>query len=221
MDIAFFDNKTPNFKKLEAYGFKERDGKYVYGTELAGGQLFMTVTIGQDGKASTETVDAASGEVYSLHLVDGVTGAFVGAVRADFERALEDIAAKCFDGGTFKNLAAQAILKFAKENFGDELEFLWDGFPKDAVLRRKDSGKWYALFVELKREKLGLDGDGEVDIAVIRALPDTVATLPDGKQFLPSYHMNKKNWLTAVLSGDADIQKICRLLAVSYDLAKK
>ncbi len=221
MDIAFFDNKTPNFKKLEAYGFAEREGKYVYGTELVGGQLFLTVTIDKGGKVSTETVDVASGEVYSLHLVEGVTGEFVGAVRADLERALDDIASKCFDGGTFKNLASQAILNFAKENFGDELEFLWDGFPKDAVLRRKDSDKWYALFVELKRKKLGLDGDGEVDIAVIRALPDTVATLSDGIHFLPAYHMNKKNWLTAVLSGDADTQKICRLLAVSYDLAKK
>ncbi len=221
MNITFFDNKTPNIQKLADYGFEERGGKYVYGIEIAGGQLFTTVTIDRDGKVSTETVDVASGEIYSLHLVEGVTGAFVGAVREELERVLEDIANECFEGGTFKSGIAQAVTDFAKEKFGDELEFLWEGFPKDAVLRRKDSGKWYALFVELKREKLDIDGEGDVEIAVIRALHDAVSSLPDGRRFLPSYHMNKKNWVTAVLDSGADVPYICELLSKSYDLAKK
>ena len=220
MDITFSDNKIPNFQKLAAYGFKEYGDQYIFKTNIVGGQLLTTIAIDKDGNVSTETVDSASGEVYSLHLVEGVTGAFVGAVREDLRRVLDDIAAKCYEGGTLKSEATQAVLNFAKEKYGDELEFLWEGFPKDAVLRRKDSGKWYALFVELKRCKLGLDGDGDVNIAVMRALPDSASSLPDGKRFLPAYHMNKKNWITAVLDGDADIRKICELLAVSYDLAK-
>lgn len=145
----------------------------------------------------------------------------MGAVRADFRRVLSDIADKCFTSRALNSGAVQKVLEYALDKFGDEAAFLWEKFPKDAVLRRKDSNKWYALLVEPKRAKLFEDGKGECRIIVLRACPDDVASLPDGRRFLAAYHMNKKNWLTAVLDDDADFDKIFALLNASYELAKK
>ena len=38
---------------------------------------------------------------------------------------------------------------------------------------------------------------------------------------LPAYHMNKEHWITILLDGTVTIQKICDLIALSYDLTRK
>ena len=221
MRFEMFEGKVADPDKLKEYGFCKIGEDEVYNTEILDGKFQLTVSLSTDGEIHTHVRDLASDDPYTLHLVEGVTGAFVGAVRADFLRVLNDIADNCFSSGIFGGASAQAVIGYAKTAFGDSLEFLWEGFPQDAVLRRKDSGKWYALFVRLKREKLWTGGKGEVDIAVMRALPESIPAAIDGKHILPAYHMNKKSWLTAVLDDDADVKKICEMLCQSYELAKK
>lgn len=216
-----FEGKKPNVQKLKAYGFESADGALSYATEVLDGQFEMKVSIFENGDISTKMTDLASGEPYALHLVDDATGAFVGAVRAEFSRVLEDIAKECFEGGAFGDEASKSILAHIKAKYGDDLEFLWEKFPQDAIVRCKDTSKWYALFVSLGREKLGLDGEGKCNIIVMRAHSDSLTSLLDGKRFLPAYHMNKKNWFTALLDEESDIPKICELIDISYELAKK
>ena len=36
----------------------------------------------------------------------------------------------------------------------DELEFLWQKFPDNAVWRRKDNKKWYGALLTVSKEKL-------------------------------------------------------------------
>lgn len=221
MRFEMFDGKTASPEKLKAYGFEMTCGIFVYRRVIMDGQFELTVRVESDGEVRHTVTDIASGEQYALHMIDRATGAFVGAVRADVQSALDDIADKCFDGGAFKTSVAAEALVYAKQKYGDELEFLWEKFPKDAILRRKDTGKWYALFVEISREKLGLHGKGEADILVMRAKPSDIPAIVDMKRFLPAYHMNKTNWFTALLDGDADVALICKLLDDSYALAKK
>ncbi|MCH5153554.1 MAG: hypothetical protein J1F68_06365, partial [Clostridiales bacterium] len=82
-----FKNKTANIDKLIAYGFKLVDGKYVYATEIVDAQLRLTVTV-DGGELTTEVFDTAAEDVYTLHLVEGAVGAFVGRVRAEHEQVL-------------------------------------------------------------------------------------------------------------------------------------
>ena len=114
----------------------------------------------------------------------------------------------------FKSDFARRIIEFARKNWGDELEFLWKQFPDYAVLRRKDTQKWYAVLMRLPRRKLGLDSDETVEIIDLRRTSET-----DDPRFLPGYHMNKKSWMTIVLDGTVSFDEITGILSSSYDCA--
>ena len=64
----------------------------------------------------------------------------------------------------FKSKQAKQIIKYVKEKYNDELEFLWTKFPKYAIFRHKENKKWYALLIALEENKLGIEGDKIVDI---------------------------------------------------------
>ena len=109
----------------------------------------------------------------------------------------------------------------SRQTYGDELEFLWERFPNNAIFRRKDTGKWYGALLVLSRRKLGLASDDLVDILDLRIKSGEIETLVDKEKFFPGYHMNKKHWFTVCLDGSVPMEEIFRRIDDSYLLAKK
>ena len=50
------------------------------------------------------------------------------------------------------------IFDYANKKQGTMPEFLWIPFPNYAVLRRPDNKKWYAIVMDVPKNKLGLKG---------------------------------------------------------------
>ena len=215
-----FKNNTVNSEKLIKYGFEIREGKYVYSTQIFDSQFKMTVAVGVNGDVETELFDSEAEEVYTLHLVAEACGEFVGRVRAEYESVLKDIEENCFDGETFKENCTLKVIEYARDKYGDELEFLWDSYPDAAVLRRKDNRKWYALFMTIPKSKLGLDGNEQVEIIDLRFDVDELPEKVDGNRYFLGYHMNKKHWITMLLDGSVQVEEILNYLDESYNLAK-
>ncbi len=69
------------------------------------------------------------------------------------------------------------IKALARDLFGTEPDhpFADDGFTY--TLRQPDHGKWYAVGMRVKREVIGLPGDGLVDIVNVKADPNKVPSL--------------------------------------------
>lgn len=220
MAKVIFDGSRLAADKLTAYSFVKNEDVYLYKTDIAHGQFEMTVAIDSDGEIETKVTDKAFGDEYVLHLTDS-EGAFVGAVRDEYERVLADIRKNCYIGGSFDNRYVDAITEYVKEKYGDGLEFLWERTPDNAILRRKDSGKWYAAILTVGMDKLGFDSSNAVCIIDLHASPERVAELVDGEKFLPGYHMNKKSWYTIRLDGSVDIEEIFPLIDESYQSAAK
>ena len=65
--------------------------------------------------------------------------------------------------------------------------------------------------------RLGLDGEEPIDIINVKCGPILVGSLLTEKGFLPSYHMNKKNWITILLNDSVPDEQIAPLLELSYD----
>lgn len=219
MDL--FYGKTADYGKLINFGFTDKGGKLFYRTPIMDGQFELRVEIVKDGGIKTEVIDTATGEPYTLHLVESAGGAFVGAVRGEYRQKLEEIAQKCYRNDVFKSQNARGLISYAAEKYGGELEFLWSDLPDAAILRRSDSKKWYAVFMVVERRRLGVGKDGKAEIADLHAEPPDIEKLVDGKRFLPGYHMNKKHWITVLLDGDAALNELCAMLDKSYALAKK
>ena len=110
------------------------------------------------------------------------------------------------------------ILRWAEEQYGTEPEHLWTAYPDYAVLRRADSGKWYALIADVPRGTVGPDGEGRVDILNLKCDSRMIGSLLSEPGFRPAYHMNRNHWITVLLDGTVRPDQIYPLLEMSYDL---
>ncbi len=110
------------------------------------------------------------------------------------------------------------VVEYVGKKYGTKPETPWMKYPKYVVLRHSDNRKWYAIMMNIAREKLQIGGEGEVDIIDIKCDPDLIDTLKTEKGFLPAYHMNKRNWLTILLDGSAEKEQIFALLDMSYSM---
>lgn len=222
MDIinVTFKNKSCSFEKLTEYGFKKIDDTYFYKTILASSGFEMHIRITEQGEASATVIDTDLNEPYTLHLASEAVGEFVGNIKLEYESVLTDIAEKCFEPDVFKTDMAKEIISYIRNTYGNELEFLWAKFAGNAVVRRSDNKKWYAVLLTVSRSKLGFDSEENVEIIDLRMKPEEVKKT-DGVKILPGYHMNKKHWVTVVLDGTVSLDKIYALIDESYVLAKK
>lgn len=216
-----FKKRKLNIEKLLSFGFEQNGERYIYHVDLVDGQMKLIVTVDTDGKICTEVIDNSSGDEYVLHQVAGAAGSFVGRVKAEYDAVLEDISTKCFEPEVFKSEQAKAVIAYIRATYGDELEYLWQKFPDNAVVRRKDNKKWYAAILTVSRRKLGFDSDETVEILDLRIDPDKMASTVDNIRYFPGYHMNKKHWITICLDGTVEIKEIYHRIDASFLLAKK
>lgn len=221
MTEHLFKNRKLNMVKLLSFGFENIDGRYVYHADLVDGQMRLTVWIDDAERVYTEVIDNISGDEYVLHRIAGVSGSFVGRVKNEYEAILEEISAKYFELEVFKSEQAKAIIAHIRDTYGDELEYLWQKFPNNAVVRRKDNQKWYAAILTVSRRKLGFDLDEMVEILDLRIKPEEIENTIDNLRYLPGYHMNKKHWYTICLDGSVSTEEIYQRIDESYLLAKK
>lgn len=126
----------------------------------------------------------------------------------------------CQDTRTFrgkKRVDRKEIFEYVKKQYGTIPEYLWSSSPDSAVLRHQN-GKWYAVIMNVERSKLGLDGDGTVEIIDVKCDPEMTGMIIQTYGFLPGYHMNKQHWITILLDGTVGESKILDFLDMSYDL---
>lgn len=213
-------NKKANIDKLKAYGFKKEKGKYVYKTDIIEGEFCLYVYISENGDMDSKLVEKETNEIYCLHLTDA-KGGFVGGVREEYNKVLTDIISSCYETQIFGENQTHKVIEFVKKEYGGELEFLWEKFSNNAIVRRADNKKWYVLFIKIPAKKLGIKDDKDVEVIDIRMSEDKIKTLINNKVFFPAYHMNKKHWVTILMDGSLPIDKIKKLIDESYNLAKK
>lgn len=116
------------------------------------------------------------------------------------------------DGATRRDIFERA------REMGITPEFLWARFPGYAVLRRPDSGKWFALVMDVPAKKLGLPGEGREDIADLRLTPELRDLLVVEEGFLPGYHLSRENWTAVRLDGSVKRETLFALMDGSYAL---
>lgn len=217
--ISSLENKKYNLKKLLEFGFKSVVNGYEYKTELMNGEFVLTVNIDNEGKVTTETVEKDTGDLYTLHLTYS-EGSFVGQIRDEYNSVLKDIAENCYEIGIFKYENSYKIIDYVKNKYGDDVEYLWEKFPDNAIARRKDNKKWYLAILTVGKDKLGFDSKEKVEVIDLRAKPEELQELLKNENMRPGYHMNKKHWISILLDGSVDINSIYKRIDESYLLAR-
>ena len=216
----FIKDKKIDLKKLEEFGFKLIDNSYCYHTSLLKNQFKMTIKINLDNSIFTEIIDTETNEPYVLHLLEMKRSGYSEKVYKAYSQILEKIQKECFEDEIFKANYTKEIVAYIKNKYRDELEFLWEKSPKNAVVRRKSSKKWYAVILTVSKRKLNLDSDEIIEVINLHNRVEEIEKLIDNKKYFPAYHMNKKHWCTICLDGTVELKEIYKLIDISYELAK-
>ena len=216
----FIKDKKIDFKKLEEFGFELIDNSYYYYTSLLKNQFKMSVKISLDNSIFTEIIDTETNEPYVLHLLEIKRSGYSEKVYKAYSEILAKIQKECFEDEIFKANYTKEIVAYVKNKYGDELEFLWEKSPKNAVVRRKSSNKWYAVILTIPKRKISLESDEVIEVINLHNIPKEIEKLIDYKRYFPAYHMNKKHWCTICLDGTIELKEIYKKIDISYELAK-
>ena len=210
------DSYTIREAKLKEFGFVKRGRSWWFARSIGLGDMMFRVEVKRSA-ADIRIYDGEDGDEYVLYQVVGAQGSFVGAVQAAIEDFRAEFIARCCEREEFHSKAGKRLLAEAARRFGETPEFLWKQFPRYAVLRRKDNEKWYAVFMVVPPSKLGLEGEGEIEIVDLR-VPETGLVL-DNVRYFPGWHMNKKTWFTALLDGAVNADELTDRLFASRERA--
>ena len=216
----FIKDKKADLKKLEEFGFKLKDNSYYYDIFLLNNQFKMTIKINLDNSIFTEIIDIETNEPYVLHLLEMKRSGYSEKVYKAYSEVLEKIQKECFEDERFKANYTKEIIDYINNKYGDKLEFLWEKSPKNAVVRRKSTKKWYAAILTISKRKIGLNSYELVEIINLHNSQEEIEKLIDNKKYFPAYHMNKKHWCTICLDETVELREIYKLIDVSHELAK-
>ncbi|MBR0485708.1 MAG: MmcQ/YjbR family DNA-binding protein [Oscillospiraceae bacterium] len=110
------------------------------------------------------------------------------------------------------------LFAYAKDTYQSEPEYLWTKIPEAAVLRNIKNQKWYALFMQIGKNKLGMKETESVWIVNLKCDPLFIGSLLEMDGYYPAYHMNKNHWISILLDGTVEEEQIKNLLDLSYQL---
>lgn len=219
MDYSYIF-RSAKIKKdsLEAEGFATADGAtYTMSPTVSAGAFRADITLSLEAQTLTvHLFDTETGEKYALFDMPSSHGAFVASLREEVQLLIDDIKSKCFESKDLKD----DYISWIKNQFGAEPDFPWPDTPDYCVFRCPNE-KWFALVMRIKYKQLGLTGDENVWVVNMKADQAEIPNLIDHKSIFPAWHMNKKHWITVLLTAVTDFEKLCELTLKSYELVSK
>ncbi|MCI8637894.1 MAG: MmcQ protein [Coprococcus sp.] len=111
----------------------------------------------------------------------------------------------------------QKLFDHIKKKYKTSPEYPWKKYDSNAVFRHADNNKWFALVMDVQRNKLGLSGTEYVTVVNLKVddmfFRDMILR---EEGIMPAYHMNKFHWVSVMLDGTVPEEKVYDLLEMSY-----
>lgn len=249
MDFSYILNSSlPDYNKLLDYGFlaknraenstveqtekklnkEQNHDVLIYKRKILGGEFYAEIFLDCiSGKMTAEVWESSTGEKYALFDVETAHGSFVGQIRSEVLKIIEEICEKCFISTDVK----QKYFNFIKARFNTQGDHPFEG-DLDTTVCRCPNQKWFALVMKIKYRQLGFAVDvhggndgigrivGEENVWVVnlKAESELIPKITDKKSIFPAYHMNKKYWITVLLTPVTDFEQLCSLTEKSFEL---
>lgn len=107
-------NKAIECNKLVEYGFKKQENKYIFKNKIYNKQFEIVVII-SDKQKTSKLIDLANDEEYIMVDIQDCAGKFVGEIRQEYEKTIQDIINKCTIDEIYKNQQSKEVIKYIKE----------------------------------------------------------------------------------------------------------
>ena len=212
-----FDHKTPVSTKLLKYGFTQIENSFVFTKDILEDTFVLKIIITNETQIVL-VIDKETDEEYILYKTF-FKGTYVDRVRNEIQIILEDVVKNCYKTVIFKQKQTIEMIQHIASKYNDDIEFLWEKSPNNAIVRRKDTKKWYAVFMVIPLNRLQFDSDELVEVINLHATASKVESLLKETGFYPGWHMNKKYWYTIILDGSINNKLLYSLIEESFQLA--
>lgn len=219
MDYSYiFRSARIKVDSLKQAGFTTTDGNdYEMQVPVSNGSFSAELSLSvKDQTLTVHLFDSATGEKYALFDMPS-HGAFVASLREEVQVLIDDIKAKCFETHDLKD----AFVAYLKDTYSVEPDYPWPDDAPNSFVFRCPNAKWFALVMRIKYRQLGLTGDEEVWVVNMKADSEAIPNIVDRKSIFPAWHMNKKHWITVLLTVATDFEKLCELTDKSYNLVNR
>lgn len=110
------------------------------------------------------------------------------------------------------------MIKYIAETYNADAEYPWRTDPASCVFRHNNNQKWFALIMNVSKEKLGLTESGALDILNVKCDSMLIGPFRSEPGIYPAYHMSKANWISVALDGRVNNEKLKILLDMSFEL---
>lgn len=98
-------------------------------------------------------------------------------------------------------MTRQELLNHIAYTYGITPDYPFEGDFTTAVCRHGDNRKWFAILMEIPRSRLGLGGEGTLNVVNLKISPEMLPSLLQERGVFPAYHMSKTHWVTVALDG--------------------
>ena len=219
MDYSYiFRSAKIKIDSLKAAGFsKSDDSSYFLRLPVSNGDFYADFALSPASQSLVvQLFDSATGEKYALFDMPRSQGAFVASLREEVQKLVDKLKSSYFEVHDLK----EQYVAWIKSRFSAFPDFPWPDTPDYCVFRCPNE-KWFALVMKVKYRQLGLTGEEEVWVVNMKAPSDKIPSLIDKASVFPAWHMNKKHWITVLLTTATDFKKLCQLTEISYELVNK
>ena len=119
-----------------------------------------------------------------------------------------------------ETMTRQELFAYIEAEYNVTPDYPWLESPEGAVFRHGDNRKWFALSMPIPRRYAYPGEEGEVDAVNLKCDPVLSAMVRGEAGILPAYHMSKVHWITVLLDGTADDDRLRFLIRHSFELTK-
>ena len=103
-----------------------------------------------------------------------------------------------------------------QNNYGAESDHPWTKYPTYEVFRHASNKKWFALIMDVPKNKLGMQTSDILSVANFKCDPLLIGSLLGKEGYFPAYHMSKTSWITVALDGSVPANEVEMLLDMSF-----
>ena len=111
----------------------------------------------------------------------------------------------------------EKVFQYVKRKYSVEPDYPMPTAPTFPVMRHEDNRKWFAIIMDVPRDRLGLDGNGRVDILNVKlGDPLLAGFLTQQLGYFRGYHVSRGNWISILLDGTVSMEEIGQWIDESF-----
>ncbi len=213
MDLSCILPSDFSISLLECFSFS--DGIWKARIPLEEEDLFAIYRY--DGETMRADVVDGEGEKFSLFYLTN-PGPFSSKIRDEVERILSSM---IYSLSPKEEKVRDRVISLFLDKYGIEGEMPWSDDNTSIVFRSNKNKKWIGIMMDIPPSRLKMQGEENVDVINLKHTQSKIPSLIDNRYIFPAWHMNKKTWITVLLSSDLDWDFFSSLVEESRRLVEK